>query len=316
MKRPALSDGIAHYLATRRALGYQLKVEERLLHSFAEYAAKQRHAGALTCGLIEGWARHTRRPDPYTWARRLSVIRPFARFLAATDPATQVPGARVFGRTHRRLPPPVLTAAQLTELMEAARRLPSKARLPNRTLATLIGLLACTGLRVGEALRLRCQDVDLEQGLLQIRQTEFGKSRLVPLHPSVVAALSRYAQPRRGQRRAAPGASFFRLPDGAPVTRVHTRYAFERLRQQLGWQQLPTARRPTLRVLRHTFACQRLLAWYRQGVDVNQRVHALSTYLGHSKVSDTYWYLSGIPALLAVAGRRFRGFSTSEVTPP
>ncbi|MBU1950069.1 MAG: tyrosine-type recombinase/integrase, partial [Candidatus Eisenbacteria bacterium] len=249
------------------------------------------------------------RSDPYTWSRRLSVVRPFARYLSGVDSRTEIPSTRIFGPAHRRVPPRVLKTEEVTRFVaEAARLFPDKGLRP-RTFSTLFGLLACTGLRVSEAIRLQIRDVDLVEGLLRIRKSKFRKSRLVPLHPSAVKALSSYARKRDEVIPSGSHTDFFMLENGVPVTYSRTRTALHGVRRKLGWDQVSTKTRPNLRSLRHTFACHRLVAWYEQGVDVNERIHTLSTYLGHGKVTDTYWYLSGIPQLLAIAGSRFQGLS-------
>jgi integrase/recombinase XerD len=316
MTKPNLDQAISDYLRLRRALGYQLRVQEIQLRSFARFAAARGHQGPVTRALAEGWARDTRRPNPLTWAQRLGAVRPFARYLASTDPRTEVPPPRSLGRSYPRTPPCVLTVVEVDQLMRAAEQLTPDRGLRAQTLATLVGLLACTGLRVSEALRLRMADVDLQQGILGIRQSKYGKSRLVPLHPTAVEALARYGRQRDAIAPVTPDQRFFQLAKGVPLTYSLTRTAFRRVRHLLGWDRRPGSPRANLRSLRHFFACQRLVAWYGQGDDVAGRIHALSTYLGHSKVTDTYWYLSGIPALLAIAAQRFRSLNGNAEDEP
>lgn len=307
-----LTGAINDYLQTRRALGYQLRTEETLLRSLARFAEARGDGSVVTAELLEEWARASRRSDPYTWSRRLSVARPFARYLRGTEPATEIPSRWIFGPSHRRLPPRVLSPDEVTRLVQAAEHLPSENGLRSRTFATIFGLLACTGLRVSEALRLDAADVDLDRGLLRIRESKFRKSRLVPLHHSAVEALRRYAQQR--DEHVPPGSSpaFFLLGPCTPVTYSRTRTALHSVRRQLGCQSDSTVARPNLRCLRHTFACRRLTTWYEEGFEVNGHIHALSTYLGHGKVTDTYWYLSGISELLALAGERSRCLAARE----
>ena len=305
MTEPDLMQAVNDYLRLRRALGYQLLSEESLLRSLARFALIRGHRGPLTRALAEDWARASKRTDPYTWSRRLAVVCPFARYLAGNEPDTQIPDGHPFGPSHRRVPPRVLSAKEVHRLISAAAQLPPRRGLAPRTYATLFGLLACTGLRVSEAIHLRIGDVDLRDGVLRIRQTKFGKSRLVPLHPSAIEALEQYARQRDARTPVYTDQAFFKLDGGIPLTYSRTRNAFRRVRRQLGWEPLSIGIRPTLRALRHTFACRRLAAWYADSSDVHPRVHALSTYLGHGKISDTYWYLSGIPELMAIAARRF-----------
>jgi integrase/recombinase XerD len=300
-----LMQAVSDYLQMRRALGYQLLAEESVLRSLARFAMARNHQGPLTCALAEDWARASKRADPYTWSRRLSVVRPFARYLSGIEPGTEIPGLRTFGPAHRRLPPYVLTAEEVHQLIATAAQLPPKGGLAPLTYSTFFALLACTGMRVSEAIRLQSADVDLVDGLLQIRKTKFGKSRLIPLHPSTLTALQQYSRQRDVLAPVHTDTAFFKLDGGIPLTYSLTRNALRRVRWRLGWHKMPVRRRPTLRALRHTFACRRLAAWYEGTDDVNQRVHALSTYMGHGKVSDTYWYLSGLPDLLAIAAQRF-----------
>jgi integrase len=307
MNRTDLMQAVDDYLRVRRALGFQLRIEETQLRSLVRFAESRGHRGPLTGELAEAWARASRRSDPYTWSRRLSVVRPFARYLHGTDSGTEIPPGRIFGPVHRRVPPHVLTKEEVTQLVQEAGHLfPDKGLRP-LTFAALFGLLACTGLRVSEALRLQTGDVDLTGGLLHVRQSKFRKSRLVPLHPSAVEALQSYARRRDDLTPLVAASAFFMLGKGVPVTWSRTRTAVYGVRRRLGWQPTSSGPQPCLRSLRHTFACHRLVAWYEQGADVNNRIHSLSTYLGHGKVTDTYWYLSGIPELLAIAGKRFRG---------
>jgi integrase len=296
------------YLAERRALGFALTIAGRQLLAFARYADAHATGGRLTIPLAVEWARLAPRPSPVTWVRRLEVVRPFARFLRQFDPTSEIPPTGLLGRAHRRLAPYVYNTSDLRDLLEGSRRLSPAGRARADTVATVFALLACTGLRVSEALRLHREDVDLATGVLHIRQTKFGKSRLVPLHPSAVLALQQYATRRDRQVPRALGPAFFVVDGGLALSYSKLRTAFRRVRLRRGW---PSARAqgPRIHGLRHTFACRRLLEWHRAGVEVEAHLLDLSTYLGHAKVSDTYWYLSGFPELLALVGQRFEGFA-------
>ena len=177
----------------------------------------------------------------------------------------------------------------------------------------LFGLIACTGLRISEALRLQEADVDLKTVVLTIRQSKFGKSRLVPLHPSAVEALARYRTQRTRHVCTTPETSFFVTTRGQSLGRpVGDRQAhriFGQLRKQLGWVDRGSHGAPRVHDLRHAFAVRRLVLWHEQGVDISQRMLALSTYLGHAKVSNTYWYLTGVPELMGLVGQRFERFA-------
>jgi len=296
------------YLAQRRALGFGLHIAGRRLLAFARYADEHFPESGLTIAVAVAWARAANRPDPMTWARRLEIVRPFARYVRQFDPATEVPPAGLLGRAHRRLAPHVYTEKEIIALIREARRLSPARGLRPDTIATLIGLLAATGLHVSEALHLQRDDVEIDAALLQIRTTKFCKSRLVPLHATTVSALRQYAV-RRDQACSSTTGSFFLVDGAIPLSYSKFRTAFRRLRIRLGWESRtnPTVR-PRAHDLRHTFACRRLLQWHRDGVDVDAHLIDLSTYLGHAKVTDTYWYLSGFPELMDLVGQRFDKF--------
>jgi integrase len=173
-------------------------------------------------------------------------------------------------------------------------------------------LLASTGLRLSEACRLHRRDVDLRGGLLTVRKGKFGKSRLVPLHPTAVEALTRYAAQRDAFRSARRSEFFFFTDRASALTRKTVETTFSGVRHRLGWTAYGRAGRPRIHDLRHTFAVRRLLRWYEEGADVNRKILALATYLGHAKVTDTYWYLSAVPELMAVTARRFEDFAQPQ----
>ena len=173
-------------------------------------------------------------------------------------------------------------------------------------------LLTSTGLRLSEACRLHRRDVDLREGLLTVRESKFGKSRFVPLHPTAVQALTRYAAQRDTFRSARQSEFFFSTDRASVLSRHVVGQTFSSLRNRLGWTANGRARRPRIHDMRHTFAVRRLLRWYEEGADVNRKVLALATYLGHAKVTDTYWYLSAVPELMAVTARRFEHFAEPQ----
>lgn len=309
--RSSFVDLAERYLADRRALGFALRIAGTRLLAFARFADRRCPGPPLTLSVAVAWARAARRPSPLSWARRLELVRPFARYLRQFDPATEVPPVRLFGPAHRRLAPHVYTLGELHALLGEARRLGPPNGLRPAAVATLLGLLVCAGLRVSEALGLEREDVDLDTGVLRVRETKFRKSRFVPLHPSAVAALRRYAafRDRRAPRPSIP--SFFLVDKDTALSYSKLRTAFRRLRIRLSWENHPV-RRPRVHDLRHTFSCRRLLRWHQEGVDVEARLFDLSTYLGHAKVTDTYWYLSGFPELLDLVARRFERFASAQ----
>jgi integrase len=220
-----------------------------------------------------------------------------------------VPDTDVFGRLRGRPTPHIYTEAEIAELLAAARRLPPPGTLRPATYEAFFGLLAATGLRLSEALHLRCFDVDLIAGHLTVRQAKLGKSRLVPLHPTVCEAMARYLTLRQ-RVPSAPDGHFFVSPAGTAVPRKTVQNVFERLRADLGWIARGSWPAPRIHDLRHSFICRRVMLWHEQGANIDNAMLALSTYVGHVAVSYTYWYLTGVPELMAVAGRRFELFAS------
>jgi integrase len=294
------------YLALRHGLGFAMKIEGAHLLRFAEWADTKQPRARLTVELAVQWACLPQGVDPTYRARRLDIVRRFARHLALFDARTEVPPPHLLGPSYRRKPPHIYTSSELTALLDAAARLGPAGGLRPHTYVTLFGLLASTGLRISEALHLTRSDVDLDAGLLTVSESKFHKSRLVPLHPSVVAALRRYASHRHRCHPETVAGTFFLTEKGTRLTYWRAMMAFTGLRRQLRW----TGRRPPrIHDLRHTFAVRRLLRWHEEGADVDREIAALSTYLGHAKVTDTYWYLSAVPELLAVTAARFERYA-------
>jgi integrase len=298
-------DKVEQYLTHRRHLGYQLSKAEWHLRRFAAFADGLNHRGPLTVELAVRWARLPADCDPSYWALRLTVVRNFARFLAISDLATEIPPARLLGAVRRRQPY-VYADEEVLALIAAARRLKPADGLRPWTYATLIGLLACTGLRISEALRFTRSDFNDRQGVLLIRETKFYKSRLVPLHPSTTEALLAYAR-RRDRLVPSAQADRFLITDRGTALRYGTvHWAFHKLCNGLATSGKGPQPRRRIHDLRHTFACRRLLRWYDTGADVAHAVAALATYLGHANVRNTYWYLTATPELLASAAGRFK----------
>lgn len=300
-----MPERVQDYLRSRRALGFVLRIEGAQLERFALFAERQGHQGPLTLELALAWANASPTPEGLGPARRLDVLRPFAKYCRLFEPQTPLLPARLLGPSHRRLTPHIYTQQEVAELLAATAGLVPTDGLRPVTMRTLLALLAVTGVRVGEALRLTDTDLDQHQGLLQVRQSKFHQCRLVPIAPSTGEALAEYIAVRDQRLDHQPVPTLFVFDNGQPLTVRQAEQAFKVLRTRLGWGREANGRWPRLYDLRHTFACQRLLAWYAEGVDVNAKLPLLATYLGHAKVSDTYWYLTGIPALMAIATQRF-----------
>jgi integrase len=274
-----------------------------MLRQFAAFLERQ-GAPYITRELALRWAQQPAHAQPATWASRLTAVRRFAQFWSASDPRTEVPPLGLLPHRYARKPPYVYTEADIRRLIAVARQLPSPTGLRPATYATLLGLLAVTGLRISEALALNRADVDGAEAILTIRRTKFGKSRLVPVHPATQRALGRYARRRDRVCPTPTTDSFFVSERGARLTQCTVRYTFNRLSRQVGLRGPADRRGPRLHDFRHRLAVTTLLRWYRAGVDVERRLPALSTYLGHRHVADTYWYLSAVPELLRLAAAR------------
>ncbi len=301
-----LARHLVDYLTLRRALGFTLEQEGRELPQLVAYLEAAGSA-TLTAELAIAWARLPQQVQPIRWAHRLGSARVFARYLATIDPATEVPPRDVFGARVVRPAPYLWSEAEVRRLLEAARAL--RPPLRAATHEAFFGLLAVTGMRLGEAIGLERDAVDLDAGVLTIREAKFHRSRLVPLHPSAAAALRAYAA-RRDQLCPRPRArTFFLSSVGTALLAREVQHTFNQITVALG-QRTPTVH-PRLHDLRHSFAIHTLIDWQRSGADAGARMAALSTYLGHVNPAGTYWYLSAAPELMELAAarldRRFGG---------
>lgn len=291
----------ADYLAARRAMGYKLAYQGQMLRQFAAYLDS---AGAehLTLAHALSWAKQPVGAAPVWWAVRLGTARGFARYLSALDPATEIPPAGLLPEPSHRIVPYIYSGQDIAALRQAAGRLSPEHRAD--TYQTIIGLLAVTGMRVGESVRLDRDDVDLGEGLLTIRNSKFGKSRQLPLHPTSVEALAGYARRRDGRRARPKSAAFFTSATGTRVLRDNVCTVFPRLVRETGLTSPNRTRPPRLHDLRHSFAVRSVIGWYRDGLDVERRLPLLSTWLGHAAPKHTYWYLSAVPELLELIADR------------
>lgn len=312
---------VERYLDERHRLGFSARTQAYALRSFASHVRAVGHVGPITVEVMADWAHSDSRAssDPRTWARRLKLLRSFMRWLLQFEPGCEVPDDAIFGRLPERLAPHIYSEQEIIDLLAAARQLGPSSGLRGMVYETLFGLLASTGMRISEALALTNADIDLKQGMLTIHLTKFGKSRQVPLHPSTVEALRRY----RGRRDLAGVSAQDEAPffvgtrgrrRGMPLGDRQVHRIFIELRERLGWRNRGAHHAPRIHDLRHTFVVRRIVLWQAQGVDVDQAMLSLSTYVGHAMVTNTYWYLSAVPELMALAAGRFETFlSLSEV---
>ena len=305
-----MQQAVQRYLDDRRRLGFALKAPATELMRLARYADARAHAGPLTQDLMLGWARqHVLRTSTVTAARRLEIVRPFASHYRQFEPATEIPPKGILGRAPRRLAPHIYTPAEIDTLLDAAGRLTLTWGLRPATYRALFGLIAAAGLRVSEALMLTLSDVDLQAGTLTVRQTKFHKSRCLPLHESTVRELGLYRQARDQRHDPDPAAPFFVSHDGRHLPQSTVQHVFRCLQAQLGWRTRGDHPNPRIHDLRHTFAVRRLLSWRQTGQSIEHAMFWLCAYLGHAKISDTYWYLSGVPELMDTINARFERFT-------
>jgi integrase/recombinase XerD len=296
----SLREALEEYLSVRRALGFILSKPYRLLHKFVDYA-EQEGASFITTELALRWATQPQ-CQPTTWTERLSIVRGFACYLSALDARTQIPARSLLPYRFHRTQPYLYTDEEVTHLIKAAQKLPSPLKLRGATYSTLYGLITVTGMRVSEPVGLDRGDVDLNQGILTVRRTKFGKTRMLPLHSSTREALRRYGE--RRDRLFPKTESFFVSERGTRLTVWSVEKTFVLLSRQIGLRGPTDSFGPRLHDLRHRFAIQTLLRWYRTDIDVERHLPELSTYLGHVHVADTYWYISAVPELLHLATLR------------
>ncbi len=296
-----LEKAVEEYVALRRALGFKI-VQAPRLRDFARYLRRER-APFITTDLALRWAIQPSAAQPAYWASRLGAVRQLARHLKGFDSRTEIPPLGLLPFRTKRRDPYLYTEVDIRLLLEEARRVASKTGLRRATYSTLIGMLAVTGLRSSEAVALDDPDVDLDQGVLTIRETKFRKSRLVPLHPSARDALRRYRRDRDHLFRCRMTKAFLVGEEGRRLHQDSIERTFRAICRRAG---IGRADRPPPRLhdFRHCLAVRALIAWYRGGADVERQLPVLSTFLGHAHVADTYWYLTAAPELLRLAAER------------
>jgi len=296
-----LRDALGDYLALRRALGYRLDRPEKLLNQFLTHLEATGQDGVSVAAALE-WAQLPSNGASNWWGYRLSAVRGFATYLHALDPAHEVPAAELLPQRPQRATPYLYSQDEVTALMSAASSLSTPLR--RATLATLIGLLAVTGMRVGEAIALDRTDIDLTTGRLLVRYGKFNKTRQLWLHPTTLAALKHY---QRLRDRAAPPtdtAALFVSAAGTRLLYCNVHHTFHRLVALAGLTARSSSCRPRIHDLRHSFAVHAMIDAYNTGQDGQARLTLLSTWLGHTDPGNTYWYLSASPELMRVAGLR------------
>lgn len=295
-----LRTALERYVGMRQGLGHKYHGPARRLSDFVTFM-EARDVETITTALAMEWVTSIGRQP--SWSIRLTDVRCFAQHLAHFDPLTEVP-PRDAVPPARRAKPYIYSDAEINGLLAAALSLPPANALRRWTYHCLFGLIAVAGLRHSEALDLCRDDVDLDQGVLTIRESKFGKTRLVPLHATTVAVLSDYAA-RRDAHLGAPRSPYFFVAErGGRLLHQYVHRVFWRLSREVGLRQEGQRNGPRIHDLRHRFAVQTLINWYRAGEDIERELPVLSTFLGHAYVRDTYWYLSAVPELMAHAARR------------
>ena len=304
-----LREAVRDYLNLRRSLGFKLREAGKELIDFVRFL-EQHNADYITQALALAWAQQPSNAQPAYWAHRLSSVRGFARYRSATDPRTQIPPPALLPFQPKRARPYLYSEEEIRSLLRAALRMPHRyqcGKLRPWTFYCLFGLLSVSGLRLGEARNLELQDVDLKAAVLTIRGAKFGKTRLVPLHASTCVVLADYLARRQRHWAGRTASSYLFLSswgnrlDGGEIHRT-----FYALSRQIGLRGPSDRHGPRLHDMRHRFATNTLVRWYRSGQDPERRLPLLSAYLGHVHVADTQWYLEGSPELMREAMRRLQ----------
>ena len=288
---------LTDYLAMRRSLGFKLQKHEPVLREFLRFFATQK-ASYLTAELALQWARKPQHTDPAWWTTRLSILRGFATYWKTVDARTEIPYRHVLIREYKRPTPFIYTDQQIIQILDSTRQLSSK---DNLTYWALFGLLRVTGMRVGEALALNNADVDLNEGTITVQNAKLNTSRLLSLHSTTQAALKQYVTKRNRQFTCRRDTPFFVTRNAGRPLYTTVRQTYRRVLFDLGIRKPGQHKGPRIHDLRHTFAVRSLVSFYEQGQDIDARIHALSTYLGHTSLSRTYWYLTAIPELMGLA---------------
>jgi integrase/recombinase XerD len=305
-----LCEALVDYLRLRRSLGYKLRRPEKLLEQFLDYL-EAAGAEAITTEHALAWACQPKRANSGWRSQRLSVVRGFATYLQHVDIRAEIPPRDLLPWRPRRATPYLYSQQDILALMEAAETLSSPLRVT--TYQTLIGLLAVTGMRVGEAINLDRDDFDARHGVLLIRHAKFNKTRELPLHATTVAALRRYLAHHERQRPVARTLALFISPAGTRLLYCNVQWTFQRLVRQAGLLARTRSCRPRIHDLRHSFAVRTLIDAYEDRADTQQRLTVLSTYLGHVDPAKTYWYLSASPELLGTAAERLEQYGGAKL---
>ena len=298
-----LRKALEEYLTIRRTLGFKLRLAGAALLKFVSFL-EQEKSSVITTNLALRWATQIANVQSAQWANRLGMARQFAKYRSATDSRTEIPPEGLLPYKYHRKPPYIYSDAEIIKLLKSAQRLPSPTGLRPKTYVTLFGLIAVTGMRISEIIGLNNDDVNLNQGVLTIRQTKFGKTRLIPIHSSTQRKLRQYVRFRDKIYPKQKIPNFFVSELGTRLRDDIVRWTYVRLSRKIGLRGQSDSHGPRLHDFRHRFAVKTILGWYRKNIDVERHMPELSTYLGHTHVNDTYWYLSATPELLQLVAKR------------
>ena len=290
---------LADYLSVRRTLGFKLHGYDAQFVRFISYL-EEIGVEKITIDDAVTWAAQPVGVHPSSWSRRLSMVRGFATYVKTLDPATEIPPADLLAARPPRATPYLYSDTEIAALLDAGNGLGTPFQAA--TTSTVVALLAATGMRVGEAIRLDRSDVDFPTESLTVRETKFGKSRELPLHPTTAKALRAYLDRSDRPRVTRNNTAIFVTVTGTRIKYVTILDAFHEMIKGAGLQPRSASCRPRLHDLRHTFAVRTMIDFYRAGGNVQARLPLLSTYLGHLDPSTTYWYLSAAPELMSLAG--------------
>ncbi|MHB1948320.1 MAG: tyrosine-type recombinase/integrase [Gammaproteobacteria bacterium] len=306
-KSLSMKKRVETYMIHRRRLGYVDASVKSSLLKFANFADKKVHAGPITIDLAIEWATASEKNTRSAWARRLGLVHRLAKYYKVIEPETEIPPLNLYGSAYRRPTPYIYSQNEISNLLTATCQLEPIDGLKPITFKYLLGLLSSTGLRISEAIKLKNNDVDLVKGVLTIHETKAHKSRYVPLHATTVNALKKYVSIRNKRMPSVTNPSFFLIDKGKSLNIVQTDKDYRFVRQKAG-----LTKNQRLYDFRHTFTCHRLLKWYEEGKNIDAMMVYLSTYLGHARVIDTYWYLTATPELLSVVSKRFEQFTNQS----
>jgi integrase len=305
---------IEDYLAYRRSLGFGLIADEVRLRDFAAFAARS-NLECLTVDSAAQWARESKGQEPRTWAGRLSDLRSFAIYLKArrVDLEVEIPPVNYFGVRHRRRAPHIYTNVEVRSILRESKNLMPENGLRPVTCEAIFGLMAATGMRISEVLKLTRSDFDAASCVLRIRDAKCHKERLIPVHHTVAKVLKEYGQFRDGYAGSGANEQFFLFDGGKIPTCRNLLYALRAVCNKLGLRPNGDYKQHRLHDFRHTYIVNAVLRGHQHGTDADHMISMLSTYVGHAKVTDTYWYITGNPALLSIAAERFRVFATEDL---